>query len=368
MRCTCCTSQSTPRATGARRFVPVLVGAAALTALAAWSSFSRGDPLGASAHAAQPGDHAGHAPAAAEAYTCPMKCEGAKTCDKPGKCPVCKMALKQVAGGTYSATVTRTPDPAKPDDGVIAAGKPVTLRLALKDPTGAAVTKVDTVHEKPLHLLVVSKDLSFFAHEHPAPQEGGTFTVSFKFPAGGDYTLYHDFTPAGGVQQIAQVPVKVEGIPAAPVKLAVDDKTPKTIDGYTAALGTGGPVKTGAPAKLTFTLSNGTAPVTTLTPYLDAMGHLVVLSEDGREFVHSHPVGGHEGHAATCGPTVAFEAHFKTPGLYKAWGQFNVGTKEKERIITAPFVFEVARGGKPADDRGEGKVKDGGAGHGHDHK
>lgn len=312
-----------------------------------------------------------------------MKCEGAKTYAAPGKCPVCKMALKQVAGGAYYATVRRVPDPAKPSDTTITAGAPVTLRLTLKEPSGDIVTKVDTVHEKPLHLLIVSKDLSFFAHEHPTPQQDGTFTVAFTFPAGGDYTLYHDFTPAGGTQQIARVPVKVEGAggkAAAPVPLAVDAEKPKTIDGYTVALSTGGgggggggPVKAGGSATLTFTLSKGGAPVTTLAAYLGAMGHLVVLSADGKEFVHSHPVGGDamtkEGHAmASGGPTVAFEAHFRTPGLYKGWGQFNVGTKEKERIITAPFTFEVAKGEKAADDHGEKKGKDGGAGHGHDHK
>ncbi|MCB0715093.1 MAG: heavy metal-binding domain-containing protein [Chitinophagaceae bacterium] len=28
-------------------------------------------------------------------YSCPMKCEGDKTYDKPGKCPKCGMALKE---------------------------------------------------------------------------------------------------------------------------------------------------------------------------------------------------------------------------------------------------------------------------------
>lgn len=369
MPCSCCTSQCTPRTAGARRFFPALLGATALAALAAWVAVTRGGPLGASAHAAQPGTHAEHAPAASGAYACPMKCEGVKTYDRPGKCPVCGMALKQAAGGAYSATVTRIPDPANLADTTIAAGAPVTLRLTLKDSAGTEVTKVDTVHEKPLHLLIVSKDLSFFAHEHPAPQKDGTFTVPFRFPAGGDYTLYHDFTPSGGTQQIAPVPVKVEGTPAAPVKLAVDDKVAQTIDGYTVALSIDGPVKAGGSATLTFTLGKRGAPVTTLAPYLGAMGHLVVLSADGKEFVHSHPLGGHDGHAAASGgPTVAFQAHFKAAGLYKAWGQFNVGTKEKERIITAPFVFEVAPGDKPADDHGGNKGKDGGAGHGHDHK
>lgn len=31
-------------------------------------------------------------------YACPMKCEGEKTYDKPGSCPICKMDLKKVEG------------------------------------------------------------------------------------------------------------------------------------------------------------------------------------------------------------------------------------------------------------------------------
>ena len=32
----------------------------------------------------------------AVAYQCPMKCEGNKTYDKPGKCPKCGMELKKI--------------------------------------------------------------------------------------------------------------------------------------------------------------------------------------------------------------------------------------------------------------------------------
>lgn len=32
-----------------------------------------------------------------ELYRCPMKCEGEKTYDKPGKCPVCGMALRKIS-------------------------------------------------------------------------------------------------------------------------------------------------------------------------------------------------------------------------------------------------------------------------------
>jgi predicted small lipoprotein YifL len=34
----------------------------------------------------------------AAVYQCPMKCEGEKTYDKPGKCPKCNMDLKEKEG------------------------------------------------------------------------------------------------------------------------------------------------------------------------------------------------------------------------------------------------------------------------------
>jgi len=41
----------------------------------------------------------------ASLYQCPMQCEGDKTYDKPGKCPVCGMDLKPV-----EVTVPAVPD------------------------------------------------------------------------------------------------------------------------------------------------------------------------------------------------------------------------------------------------------------------
>lgn len=32
----------------------------------------------------------------AKTYQCPMKCEGDKTYDKPGDCPLCKMPMEEV--------------------------------------------------------------------------------------------------------------------------------------------------------------------------------------------------------------------------------------------------------------------------------
>ena len=58
-------------------------------------------------------------PSLATTYSCPMKCEGEKTYDQPGRCPVCKMKLKEVpakaaasggAGGVLAVPVAAVLD------------------------------------------------------------------------------------------------------------------------------------------------------------------------------------------------------------------------------------------------------------------
>lgn len=272
-------------------------------------------------------------PQEAAVYFCPMKCEGDKTYDKPGACPVCGMML--IARSPQGFTVDFT----TPAD--IPPGKPIDLAITLKDSARKPVKDVDTVHEKPLHLLVVSKDLSYFAHEHPTRKPDGGFALSFTFPAPGVYTLYHDFTPKGSPQQVVPVEVRVTGTAPAPIALTPDISGPKMIDGYTVTLDSNGPLRTGE-SHLSYTLTKDGKPVRDLSPYLGAMGHLVIISEDLRQFVHAHPHDGADhGSAPTSdarGPKVDFEAHFTAPGRYKSWAQF----QHLGKIITIPFTFEVA--------------------------
>jgi Cu(I)/Ag(I) efflux system membrane fusion protein len=79
-------------------------------------------PLG-SAEAAVPDCHAEHdghgsaSPTAAK-YLCPMKCEGEKTYDQPGNCPVCNMDLEEAPAG-----------PMSPIDGAVVLAVPVSAVL-----------------------------------------------------------------------------------------------------------------------------------------------------------------------------------------------------------------------------------------------
>ncbi len=266
--------------------------------------------------------------AAADAYTCPMHCEGEKTYDEAHRCPVCGMALGLADAPHYRVDVT----PEAP----ILPGVETTLTFTIADPDGKPVRRLEVVHEKLLHLLITSADLAWFAHEHPSRRRDGTFTLRMTFPAAGRYTLFHDFTPPRVGMQVVPVDVTVEGPPLAPTPLVVDADRPKTVDGYTAALTPSAPLVAGKNLSLAVSLSREGTPVTDLEPFLGAMGHLIIVSADRTRFVHSHPVE-RSGARPTRGPEISFQCHFPAPGTYKAWAQF----QRRGQVLTVPFTMEV---------------------------
>jgi hypothetical protein len=276
--------------------------------------------------------HAGPAASAAQptvaAYECPMHCEGAKTYGGARSCPVCGMALSQVGGERYRVEVT----PA----GTIEPGVETALTIRIRDPQGAAVTGLEIVHEKLVHLLIVSSDLSWFAHEHPDRRPDGSFTLRTTFPAPGTYTLFHDFTPPRVGMQVVPVELTVVGTPPPPVALVPDTAHTKTVDGLTARLTPSEPLVAGTNLALTVSLARDGAPVTDLEPFLGAMGHLIIVRADRARFVHSHPVE-RRGAAPARGPDVRFQCQFPAAGVYKAWAQF----QHAGRVVTVPFTLRV---------------------------
>jgi hypothetical protein len=75
-------------------------------------------------------------------------------------------------------------------------------------------------------------------------------------------------------------------------------------------------------------------PVQDLEPYLGAMGHLVVVSANGKDYVHAHPLT-----ESSADGKVEFNVHFPRPGIYKLWGQF----QRSGRVYTVPTVIEFTK-------------------------
>lgn len=268
-------------------------------------------------------------------YVCPMHCEVGRLYDRPGSCPVCGMFLQMITTDRYSVEVTPAKTP-------IRARSAVTLDFQIKDPAGFDATRLQVVHEKQLHLMVVSYDLSQFDHVHPAPGKDGRFTLRHSFPSGGRYVLFHDFTPDSVGMQVVPVELAVEGAERPRAALVVDDDQVKRVDGYEVAL-SHGVLMPGVDCTMTFTLARRGKPVTDLEPFLGAMGHLVMISEDRASYVHSHPLE----RKTTIGPSIEFNMRFERTGFYKAWGQF----QRRGRVITVPFVVRVSTDGRGGNER-----------------
>jgi plastocyanin len=255
----------------------------------------------------------------------------------------------------------------KSEPGQIQAGTPATLLLTVMDRQGAIVKDLQIVHEKPMHLLIVSRDLAEFYHVHPEQSADGSYRVRHTFPNGGDYRLYADFTPKEATQVVEPIDVKVAGQEErAERQLVADTDFTKTVNGLKVVMKPAGELRAGSEVMLNFqAFDAGTGkPATDLENYLGELAHFVIISEDMKDFVHAHPMSksekmdgmkmdansggdhnadGHR-HSTSDGTTaiarqseVAAHTSFPRPGLYKIWAQF----QRRGEIITAAFVVNA---------------------------
>jgi len=76
-----------------------------------------------------------------------------------------------------------------------------------------------------------------------------------------------------------------------------------------------------------------------LHPYLGAWGHTLILSEDARDYIHSHPTeliaAGVDRATLSGGPDISFDAFIPRAGNYRIWSQF----QRQGRLITVVFTI-----------------------------
>lgn len=236
-----------------------------------------------------------------------------------------------------------------------AAGKPVEVSYRVSDAgSGEAITELSVDHQRQMHLIAVSRDLERFQHVHPQPGPDGDFAVTAEFPRAGTYVLYDEFK-RGGQTVLDRRELEVGGGAEGPDAASLSpDTEPKTAGGLTASLEAPDEVRAGREATFTYTLKKEDgAPADDLEPYLGAAAHVAIVSEDTREFAHTHGEAsngtpgsggghggtGHAGHGGgrALGPEIAFTHAFGEPGLYKVWAQFN----HHGDVVAVPFVVEV---------------------------
>lgn len=229
---------------------------------------------------------------------------------------------------------------AEAEPSAVPVGRPVRLRLTVRDrATDDAVTSLDVIHERPIHLFVVSHDLSYFDHVHPEAGKDGAFEIGVTLPKPGAYRLVADVLPTGAAPQTLQHTIVTAGatVPLVPFRAEPAGEILESVrDGVRARL-VPKDARAGGDAHLGLELADAAtgAPVTDLEPYLGAWGHMLLAHTSLHDVAHSHP---YLGETSPGGPTVTFQTLFARPGWYRVWTQVQRGG----RVLTFGFTVRVA--------------------------
>ena len=208
---------------------------------------------------------------------------------------------------------------------MVMAGEPTSLKLRVVDTkTGVAQTSFDETHTKFFHLMIASKDLNWFVHEHPEMSADGTWSIKQTFPAGGDYWVYGDVAPAGKGSRVLIAKVSVMGDkPTWDTHITLSNMA---VDGgLKGEISSLRPIRVGRQSTLQVKLSDektGDLAGDTVK-WLGAAGHMMIFIKDGQTVVHSHPAENAENDALVKQGVVRFNARFPKSGIYKVYAQFD---------------------------------------------
>jgi uncharacterized lipoprotein YehR (DUF1307 family) len=208
------------------------------------------------------------------------------------------------------------------------------LTIQVNDKNGKPINDFEVEHEKLMHLIVVSKDLSHFDHIHPDYKGDGKFTVTSNFPTGGEYKLYADYMPKGSSKVVKTEEVHVGGTQETTLPLK-EEKLTKVVDGKEVTLSFDH-LRAGMELNVTFNIKDTKTKkqISDLQPYLGAVGHVVIISGDTNTYLHVHPMD-----EQATGPDAKFMTTFPKRGVYKIWGQF----QQNGKVFTVPFTVNVPK-------------------------
>jgi hypothetical protein len=257
-------------------------------------------------------------------------------------------------------------------------GRPV-LTLAIDDPRRHDWTPLIPDHGKLMHLFLVREPgLDAFAHLHPVADGADRFRVSLPPLPAGTYRVYADVVHESGFPQTlvdrVTIPAKLAAVQAAAPDADPDDSLrlteplgrAATAGPKLALLEDGGsmlwhqePLRAGREVTLRFEVRGADGEPAALEPYMGMLSHAVISRDDGRVFVHLHPMGtvsmaaqqaferregGTGGMKMTLESarpgTLSFPYEFPQPGRYRLWVQVKIGGK----VQTAVFDTGVGAG------------------------
>ena len=184
-----------------------------------------------------------------------------------------------LSGGGYTLIAERTRYPI--DDAA------QTFDFTIRATDSAPVTDFVTIHDRPLHLFVVRRDLTGYQHLHPTlDTDTGRWHTAIRLDEPGDWRAIADFTVAAPTPVALTLGVDLT-VPGEPRRHEPPQPAEMiTVDGFTVSLETSPVVGVAEPLLVTITRDGA---VVDPEPYLGAHGHLILLRHGDVGFGHAHP-------------------------------------------------------------------------------
>lgn len=218
---------------------------------------------------------------------------------------------------------------------------------------GKVVQSYDWDMTKIMHMIVVSDDLMYFDHVHPALQANGHLEIDYRPAEKGLYHIFIDGMPHGLGRQVFRFDVPSgSSAPALTRRLHAAGSSAQvgpyrvTIDPDV--------VPIGEISTITVSITKDGRPATDLHPYLGMMAHGVFVGATDLAYMHAHGMSEEMlsmASANDCGdgmlaamqplvPSDTIDSHFEFEILapsaqnYNFWLQFTGG----KTVYTAPFL------------------------------
>jgi len=229
----------------------------------------------------------------------------------------------------------------------ITAGNQATITFTIRDDDNKPIKDLVITHDRLIHVVIISQDLSVFGHIHAEDigpitaemKDNARFPVRFIFPKAGKYTVAVDFAVRDrGYSELLDV--EVSGSPAMGM-VQSNFAREKNFNDYQIKLSVSPeqPVA-GKETMLRYMITKDGKPVSDIEPYLAAAMHLAVINEErGNYFIHAHGdrpgaaqhtghaghmashVGHSSPHGAVYGPEIEAHIVFPAKGTYKIFSE-----------------------------------------------
>jgi len=175
---------------------------------------------------------------------------------------------------------------------------------------------LNVMHEKALHLFVFDLALAEYSHLHPE-FKNGVWETPLELKTNGTYLVWAQGEISVGAAKFkSDVEIKViGGLPANPSPPALVDVRRGT-DRISQLTISNDKLRAGQMIMPTMTFARADGSRPDITPYLGALAHVVIVSQDDKKLLHVHPM-------STANPNqLMLHITFETAGLYRVWAQF----------------------------------------------